>query len=208
MNVDNQYDGQSAAASRGLPTQSQSATPDFPPLGSQLNGQYRRQAPGLNGLGQMNGQADQVSDSGSLDGLSTAKHLPTRQALSPVVALRSPSESFRTPNPIQEAQEVRLSNARTISKLILPFRHSRDSSREPRTTLHHSINNTCPFGRTRRLLSNNKLQSAKANQILLRSNNNNTSHSRHSNLSTLTTKSATSRRRQLNSRTSRGSYRK
>ena len=188
MNVDNQYDGQSAAPSRGLPNQSQSATPDFPPLGSQLNGQYRRQAPGLNGLGQMNGQADQVSDEGSLDGLSTAKYVPTRQALSTVVALRSPSESFRTPSSIQEAQEVRLSNPRIISKLILPSRHSRDSNHETRTIPHHSINNTCPFGIIRRLLSNNKLQSAKANQTLLSSNNNNTNHSRHSNPSTLTTK--------------------
>ncbi|KAF1353841.1 hypothetical protein BDV97DRAFT_125088 [Delphinella strobiligena] len=86
--LDSQFDGQSAAASRGGNNQTQSATADFPPLGGQLNGDRRRQAPGLNGLGQVNGQADQSSDSGSLD------------------ALRSPSETYQTPSSLQDAQEV------------------------------------------------------------------------------------------------------
>lgn len=65
--LDSQFDGQAAPSARAPNTQSQSAA-DFPPLGHQLNLHHRRQAPGLNGLGQMNGQLDQSSETASLDG--------------------------------------------------------------------------------------------------------------------------------------------
>lgn len=106
--LDSQFDGQSAAASRGGNNQTQSATADFPPLGGQLNGNRRRQAPGLNGLGQVNGQADQSSDSGSLDGVFVYYTVPFKANAYVCLALRSPSETYRTPNSLQDAQEVGL----------------------------------------------------------------------------------------------------
>lgn len=113
--MESQFDGQSAAASRG--SGQQSAADDFPPLGGQqLNGEGpRRQAPGfgvMNGLGQTNGQNAAETMNGET-GFGSA-------------ALRSPTEDFRSPTSILHdgPQEVQQQQPRVTSnpEQQLPFR--------------------------------------------------------------------------------------
>ncbi|KAL1296946.1 hypothetical protein AAFC00_004550 [Neodothiora populina] len=132
LSLDSQFDGQSAVAPRGANNQTQSASADFPPLGGQLNLDRRRQAPGLNGLGQMNGQADQSSDGGSS-----------------LEALRSPSENFRTPSALQDVQESQSRQSRNVSNPSstdqhLPFRNANANANANAASLQQTNSTTQP----------------------------------------------------------------